>query len=223
MKGQTKALQNDNGLLRKKGVELQQRLEADIAELSALSNKLRVKTVMLNDQNETICALKEDKKALKETIDGHIERSKDSEDRMHDLLAEMDDLKENNAILKKEVDRYSDHKEELAECKEEASKYRELFEESRAKLKEKEEMVQYISNEVQEMKKMWDAEKQGIEDKKERENERTTKKMQAMHSELSALRQRFKVTDNKFSAERICRQKWEKQCAEIKAQKEATE
>jgi len=223
IKGQIKGLQDENELLRVKGKELQQRLEADIDELSSLNDKVRVKSIMLNDQNETIRALKADKNALKQTIDGHVEREKDVEDRISDLLAEMDDLKESNVILQKEVDRYRNHKEELSAHQEEASKYRTLYQETKTTLKEKEEIVQYISNEVDEMKKRWDKEKRGIKEEYERESEESTKKLQSIESQLSAIQQRFKVTENKLSAERICRQKWEKQCAEVKAKKEETE
>jgi len=221
--GSMAGLQGDNKLLRAKAVELQQRLESDIAELTALNDKVRVKTVMLNDQNETISALREDKKALKETIDGHIEQEKDAEHRMHELLAEMDDLKESNVSLQREMDRYRNHKEELAAHKEEAAKYRDLYEEFRAKLKEKEEIVQYASNEIQEMKKLWDAEKRGIKEQFERENEEQAKRLQSAESELGSVQQRLKLVDNKLSAERICRQKWEKQCADLKAKREETE
>merc|ERR1712130_178526 len=142
-------------------------------ELVALKDKFRVKTVMLNDQNETIGQLKEDKTELKHTIDACIEKENDLKEKHNELMTEMDDLKDNYMILQNKLDKYneSEYKQAMEEYKEESEKYYKLYSDEKNKLKEKEEIVQYVTNEVQQMKKMWDREKKVVKDTFDKEME----------------------------------------------------
>merc|ERR1712154_287535 len=101
--------------------------------------------------------------------------------------------------------------------------YYKLYQEEKNKLKEKEEIVQYVTNEVQQMKKMWDREKKQFKDKFDKEMDEKEQIINDMEIEMTSNKQQVKVLDNKLKSETVCRQKWEKKCAQINAQKVATE
>jgi len=213
----------------KSGLEAKQEMAAKAKnaedELSSLKDKFRVKTVMLNDQNETIGQLKEDKNELKRTIDAYIAKEKELKEKSNELMTEMDDLKDNYMILQNKLDKYneSEYKQAMEEYKEESEKYYKLYSDEKKKLKEKEEIVHYVTNEVQQMKKMWDREKKVVKDTFDAEMEEKAHIINDMQIEMTSNQQQVQVLENKLKSETGCRQKWEKKCAQVNAKKVETE
>merc|ERR1712013_852261 len=131
MKSALSALKEENSVLRAKGEAVNGRLRE---ALSALSDKLRVKTVMLNDQNESIESLRSDKKALKATIDAISER-------------EAEIVRENES-LRRESAQFLEERESLEELKLSEREHREGAEEANERLKEKEAQMEFVTCEV---------------------------------------------------------------------------
>merc|ERR1711933_501856 len=85
IKKDIKTLENQYKIEQKKRNEMEIKMKKSESELDALNDKFRVKMVMLNDQNETICQLKEDKDELKHTIDSYIDKEKELKEKHNDL------------------------------------------------------------------------------------------------------------------------------------------
>eukprot|EP01083_Nonionella_stella_P271219 918987_1 len=193
---------------------LQEEVAASRDECTKLRDKIAVQTVMLNDQNESIAALKEDKNDLKDSIDSYLDKEKESENKENELLSQVDELREQlNAT----------NKEELESLKLKANEYCELYEEMAHKLKEKEDIVQYVTNEVQQMKRMWQKEKKNMAQKYETQIEDKTHELQDVAAELSTTKQQLDATDNKLNSQMMCCKKWQKECEKLNAQKVQTE
>merc|ERR1712228_384844 len=108
MTAKFKSLENEYAIVTKQKHEIEAKLKENESLLNGLNDKFKVKIVMLADQNETICQLKEDKTELKHTIDAYCDKEKELKEKQSDLLSEMDDLKDNYMILQNKMDKYNE-------------------------------------------------------------------------------------------------------------------
>merc|ERR1712096_287681 len=177
-----------NAQLQRKGMKLRDRLEKDVVAVTSLTDDVHIKSEELDVPKQLISELAREKKTLQKKLQKTASKNEQ-------LLSQIENLQDSHLHSNNEL------KHALTSCKAKAQKYKlyhELYQDLKEKLENKEKLVEYITNEVGDLKKMWNQEKQTL--KKKHENE-----LQCKTKAISEVEKALEV-------ERANRESWETQC-----------
>ncbi|ETO08218.1 UBX domain containing protein, partial [Reticulomyxa filosa] len=224
---------NFNAQLQEKNTEIKRLtdlINENTQHLRNVKDTLNVKEVMLNDQNETIIRLTASQKEHKNEIARWTLKEKEWDNKLQHTLDQVEDWKEKYNSCKEEMDSYLAAVNELELLKQETAKYRSKCEELQAEIHEKEKTIAYVSNEVEQMGKLWQSEKNKIHSQHKETiaaKQIIVDELEHKIAELEELKlsnaEKIKLYEEQTQNEKKLRESWQQKCAQAVAKVATTE